>query len=199
MDPSPAIIAQWNSSDQPATIRTVAEWAGFQGPLQVAVLSGLGAEPTEHYRALAALPTSDVDEIIEDLVVESEMGGVALTKFQAAKLRTFFRGARVAAGVQKSTDEERQADVKKLEREPAQPVTTAKTPGEGTDDVALNGTVYQSGSTVTKRLDETTIRKLYENYGRRRPRPIADPTVDQISAFYCVTMLMALINVDFAV
>ena len=175
MYPSPSVIAQWNSAEQPATIRTVAEWAGVHGALQTAVLSDLGAEPTEHYRVLAALPPGDVDEIIQDLVVESEVGGVALTKFQAAKLRTFFRGARVAAGVQKSTEEERQADTKKLEREPVQQLTTAKTPGEGTDDVALNGTVYQSGSTVTKWLDEATIRKLYENYGRRRPRPIADP------------------------
>ena len=94
--------------------------------MQAAALSDLGAEPTEHYRALAALPSTDVDEIIEELVIDSEMGGVALTKFQAAKLRTFFRGARVAAGVQKSTEEERQADTKKLEKEPAQPLTTAK-------------------------------------------------------------------------
>ena len=65
MDPSATIIALWNSESAPATLSVVAEWAGVTGSLQAALWSGLGADPQEHYRALAALSEEEVIEIID--------------------------------------------------------------------------------------------------------------------------------------
>ena len=112
MDPSTATIATWNSDATPATVATLMQWAGISGNLKRALLEDLGCEEDEHYRGLAALAAEAAQETIDELLVPGDGGGRAPTKMQAAKCYCLFRAARVAAGIQRTAAEEKDAQAK---------------------------------------------------------------------------------------
>ena len=57
--PSPMTIAQWNEEGSPASLETVARWAGISGSSLSALADNLGADAEDpgygHYRSVAAL------------------------------------------------------------------------------------------------------------------------------------------------
>ena len=183
MDPSAAVILRWNSDDQPGTVGDVAAWAGLSEAVRTAIYEDLGATGDQHYRSLAAMDADTVAETIEELLIDGPHGGRAPTKMQAAQLYCFFRAARVAAGVQRTVAEEKDAQ----KPEPSAPtVTLGSTSTTSTDDVPLNGTLVQTGAVVAKRMTNEEIKACYANYkasGGKKPQRKATPTVEQMAAF----------------
>ena len=74
MDPSAAMIARWNSDDQPGTVGDLCTWAGVAGALRDAILDDLGANADQHYRSLAAMDADTVKETIDDLLIGGAEG-----------------------------------------------------------------------------------------------------------------------------
>ena len=204
MDPSPAVIARWVSDENPGTVGDVCEWAGVRGALKQALLADLDAEETDHFRGLAAMPEETVKDTIDELLVQTETGGVAVSKMQAAKLSILFRAARVAAGVQPTTAEEK-AKASQPAHAAVDAVGTARgssAAAAGPDDVAMNGVIVQSGTAVAKKLTPQEIKDAYARFrgaGRKNPKPQADPTEDQMACFRTQLFTMHSCFADFAV
>ena len=151
MDPSAACIARWTSDDAPGTVADLCTWAGVRGALKAALMADIDAEDDDHFRGLAAMPEEVVKGTIDGLMVDGDVGGVAVPKMQAAKLVTLFRAARVAAGVQPTTAEE-----KAMATAPATTATevlgTTRAAGTAPDEMDLKGVLVQSGAVVAKKL-----------------------------------------------
>ena len=149
MDPSAAVIARWNGDDSPGTVADLCVWAGLSGALKDALLEDLGATDAMHYRGLAAIDAETAKDTIDDLLIGEPGGGRAPTKMQAAMLYCLFRAARVAAGVQRSAAEEKDAA-----RPPpsASPTTLGSNAAGSTDDVPLNGTLVQTGAVLANKM-----------------------------------------------
>ena len=106
MDPSAETITTWNEAA--GAVHQVFEWAGLGDEVTSVIMGTLDLDPGDHYRALAMF---EYDELpLQDL---------GLTLGQRKKVHLALRGARVAAGVQLTTAEEKQ----KLLAPPSAPTT----------------------------------------------------------------------------
>ena len=153
-DPTAQVIAEWNG-EPVATLRVVGTWAGFNEEMLTSIADYFDASPDEPYRAFAVLATEDE----EAYLAEGEVNGRPLGRLAKAKVVLFFRGCRVAAGLQPTA-----AAALEVERARAlgatAPETAAATSAEpsttanATTDVPFNGVVWQTGSSTCKRISD---------------------------------------------
>ena len=166
--PTPDEVSAWNAADA-ATIPIVAKWAGVEGdPLQ-ALLTILGAAPTDKYQALAYLPPDEDETLIGSMVI----GGAAPSPILRAKVRRLFRAVRFALDV----------------LPPAAPTPTPPAdskPTTGGNTVALCGTVLQEGNIVIDMMTRADTDAALNGYAKKYgapPEPIKEPTPKRISCF----------------
>ena len=201
-DPSQQTVAQWNG-EPTATLRVVGTWAGFNDELLTSVAEYFDAGPEEPCRAFAVLTADDE----EAYLAEGEVNGRPLGRLAKAKVVLFFRGCRVAAGLQPTA-----AAVLEVERARALGATTPEvaastsadtsTVTNATTDVPFNGVVWQTGSATCKRISDEAESGYYDEYAATHGDPpvrIQQPTIEQLSCFWVLIYLRSQIYVDFAV
>ena len=81
--------------------------------------------------------------------------------------------------------------------------STSATPNVGnTEDVPLNGVILQGGSQTCKRIPDEDESAYFDQYAQAfgdMPGRATQPTIDQLSCFKAIVMLLTSIFVDFAV